>query len=248
MYDGLARVEANWGSVAEYNRVMAEEMEYNPLTGRYEWAKPQEPTEDELYKEERDFYIHNAKIHALNGTPSGFAVELKNMWDGKKPQDPTWDMGIQKYNQLFRDGRKWSHDKRLDVIAKLCEYYGVEYTDDGRDFYRKSEEYIGEFAIEVEYVEFGNILGKYICSLDYDTFKKLFRDLWYCECNPTMKYYNSIDYSKILSNSSLGSLIMYDLKWLGVETEESINAKLEEYGFDEDAVIAEFNKYWSERG
>lgn len=46
---------------------------------------------------------------------------------------------------------------------------------------------------------------------------------------------------------SLGGLIMHDLKSLGVETEESINATLKEYGFNEAAVVAEFDKYWSER-
>ena len=244
MYDELARVEANWGSVAEYNRVMSEEMEYNPLTGRYEWAKPQEPTEEEEYREERDYYIHNAKKSALNGKPSEFAVELNNSWDRKEPQRPDVDLSSREYNKWFYDVRDWAHDKRLDIFSKLCKYYGVECTDNGKDFYRKTEEYVGKFAIEVEYVEHGNILGKYIVCLDYEMFKNLFRDLWFCGCNPTMRYCSSIEHSKILSNSSLGGLIMYDLKWLGVETEESINATLKEYGFNEDAVVAEFDKRW----
>ena len=247
MYDELARVEANFGSVAEYNRVMSEEMEYNPLTGRYEWIKPQEPTEEEEYREERDLYIYNAKKSALSGKPSEFAVELNNSWDGKKPQRPDVDLSSREYNKWFYDVKDWAHDKKLDIVSKLCEFHGAECSGDGKDFYSDTKECVGTFAIKVEYVEFGRILGKFICGLNYETFKKLFRDLWNCECHPTMRYCSSVGHAKILCNTSLGELMIYDLKWLGVETEESINATLEEYGFDEAAVVAEFDKYWSER-
>ena len=246
MYDELARVEANWGSVAEYNRVMSEEMEYNPLTGRYEWIKPQEPTEEEEYKEERDYYIYNAKKSALNGTPSEFAVELNNSWDRKEPHEP--DIKSAEYNKWFYDVRDWAHDKTLDIVSKLCEYYGVECSDDSEHFYSKTEADVGKFAIEVEYIEFGRILGKFMCGLNYETFKNLFRDLCECGCNPTMRYCSSVNYAKILCNMTLGGLIMHDLKWLGVETEESINATLEECGFNEAAVVAEFDKRWGRDG
>ena len=248
MYDELDRIEANWGCLAEYNRVMAEEMEYDPMIGRYEWAaEPQEPTGEEEYKRERDYHIYKSKINSLNGKPSEFAVELENSWDRKKPQRPTGDLSIWEYNQWVNDGYEWAHDKVLDITRKLCEHYGVICSADIKDFYRDTEEYVGKFAIEVEYVEFGRILGKYMCGLDYETFKNLFRDLRNCGCNPTMRYCSSINHSKILCNISLGELIMHDLKWLGVETEESINATLEERGFNEAAVVAEFDKYWSER-
>lgn len=246
MYDELDKIEANWGCLAEYNRVMAEEMEYDPMTGRYEWAaEPQEPTEEEQYREERDYYIYKAKKNALNGKPSELAVELNNSWDEKKPHEP--DRKSAEYNKWFYDVRDWAHDKTLDIVSKLCEYYGVECSDDSWNFYSKTEADVGEFAIEVEYSEFSSIHGKYMCGLDYETFKNLFRDLRNCGCDPTMRYCSSVCYAKILCNISLGELIMHDLKSLGVETEESINATLEECGFNEAAVVAEFDKYWSER-
>jgi len=224
--DDLSRIERNYGSVAEYNRVRYEED-----------ADTYEPSRDEQIKASNDHAVYVAKIKCLDGVPSDFAKSLKSEWDAKAPKDEDFP----DRNSAIYAGYDWSKNRTLDVVNKICEHYGVESDDTWESYYRPG---VGKFGISVEYNDHGKIEHKHIGGLDYDTFKDVFRDLYACGQRPSMSYEKQPEKPMLLSNCSLGNLRIYDLKMAGVETEESIAKSLEEAGFDEKAVIKENMKIW----
>ena len=226
--DDLSRIEATYGSVAEYNRVMYEE---NFMDQDYE------PSEEEMIDSDIQMAIYNAKIEYLNGVPSEFVKDLKKEWDEKSPKEENFETN----SQYINAGYDYSRDKKLDIIDKVSRFYNVEYSEDATRFYSPG---LKKFGISVEYIDIGHIKHKFIGGLDYDTFKNVFRDFHYSGLHPTMSLGLKPDKPMILSNCSLGNLRIYDLKLVGFESNESINAELKKLGFDEEKVKKEnMDKY-----
>lgn len=207
MWDDLARIEANYGCVQEYYRCMEEKRE------RYE------PTEEEILEHEKEMYLYHRKIEILNGKHSELAVKLNKEWAEKEPD-----------RNDYYAGRDWSLARKLDIIEKICKYYGVEADEKWETFYRSEN-----FSISVEYIDHCYIKYKHIGNLSYDMFQNIFRDLDYCRLYPTMKYGKMIR-----SNMSLGNLKITGLKWDGVETEESLQTELLANGYNEEEEIKKF--------
>lgn len=209
MYDELSRIESIYGSVAEYNRVMYEEE-----------REAYEPSEEEIERRLKEQELYAKKKKILNGEPSDFAKKLFDEWKKLEPMDEAFP----NYNERVRAGWEYSRKKTLDCMEKIGEYYKIPFSADN-NFFRIEP---NTFAICIDYVDkFGSILRKSVVGLDYDTFKKMFRDLDYLRLRPTMSYQPSDGKeSIILTNIDLGTLRIYDLKLLGVETEESIEADL----------------------
>lgn len=182
MYDDLARIEANYGCVAEYNRCMAErEYEYH------------EPTEEEMAETERRLAEYEAKIKRLNGEPSEFIKALVAEWAESEPEYKDWN------TDGFYKIRDWSKARTLDIVVRVAEHYGVDVDEEWETFYGVPDEM---FAISVEYNEYGLIKTKNIGNLDLETFKNVFRDLHYAKLYPTMSYKG-----RFISNCSLGTLL-----------------------------------------
>ncbi len=220
MYDDLNRIEAAYGSVAEYNRSREEDL-----------IDYRDPTDEEIAKAERDMDIYYEKIHLLNGEPSEFIKEFCEEWKQKEPKasdfDDRFGMG---YIYAIRD---FSRERTFALMKELRKEYGCEYSingTDGKNFYRIPNE---TFAISVEYSDdkSGQIKAIAITDLDYETFKNIFRDLYYARCYPVMNFCDKNGKNVIVSNCSLGNIRMTDLKYCGLETEESLNKELEELGF-----------------
>lgn len=180
-----------------------------------------EPTEEEILEHEKEMYLYHRKIEILNGKPSELAVKLNKEWAEKEPDESD-----------YYAGRDWSLARKLDIIEKTCKHYGVEADEKWETFYRSEN-----FSIAVEYIDFGYIKSKHIGNLSYEMFQNIFRDLDYCRLYPTMKYGKMIR-----SNMSLGNLKIADLKWDGVETEESLQTELLANGYNEEEEIKKFMK------
>lgn len=180
-YDELARIERVYGSVAEYNRCQMEEQE------QYE------PTEEEIEESEREMEAYYAEIERLNGTPSNFIRKLVAEWDAKEPA-----------NDDYYAVMKWGKERKLDIVAKVAEHYGVTVDEEWATFYRVPE---NRFAIAVEYKDFCYIKSKHIGNLTLEQFKDIFRDLYYAKLYPTMSHNG-----RYVSNCSLGNILRNDLR------------------------------------
>ncbi len=217
--DDLARIERIYGCVQEYYRCMEEE-------GEEEYK----PTKEEKLESEKEMYLYDRKIEILNGKPSDFAVALNNEWEAKKPKDESDDW--KSYNRYCYAIREWGNDKTLDVTKRVCDYYKVEVDEEGRweTFYGSDN-----FAIEVEYEDYGCIKSKNIGNISYEIFQKVFRDLYCCGLRPVIKCGKMIR-----RNMSLGELKISDFAWDGIETEESLQTELLANGYNEEEEIKKF--------
>ena len=182
MYDDLARIEASYGCVAEYNRVKWEEE-----------AECYEPTEEEIAESERQMAEYYAEIKRLNGEPSEFIKALVKEWDSSKPQYDEWN------SAAYYKTRDWSKVRTLDIVKKVCEYYGVEVDEEYATFYRVPE---NKYAVSIEYTDGCYIKHKHIGNLSLEQFKDVFRDLHYAKLRPTMAHKRNY-----VSNVSLGHLL-----------------------------------------
>ena len=178
-----------------------------------------EPTEEEILEHEKEMYLYHRKIEILNGKPSELAVKLNKEWAEKEPD-----------RNDYYAGEDWSLARRLDIVEKICKHYGVEADEEYETFYRSEN-----FSISVEYIDYCNIKYKHIGNLSYEMFQNIFRDLDYCRLYPSMKYGKMIR-----SNMSLGNLKITDLKWNGIETEESLQTELLANGYNEEEEIKRF--------
>jgi len=226
-YDDLSRIESVYGSVAEYYRAMFEEQPDEIYEESYD--------EDYSYKEEQleneiSMAIYNKKIELLNGEPSSFAVSIKDRWD-KVYDEKFGSFGDE--NEKYWAIRDFSKEKTLDMFNKICSHYSVIPAGEGESYYRPG---MNKFGISVAYSDRGEINHKEITCLDYELFQDVFRDMHFAGLSPTMSYEYTAGHPMLLSNCSLGSLRIYDLKLAGLETEESINRELTEKGFDEQAI------------
>lgn len=217
MYDELARIESIYGSVAEYNRCMEEEMqeEYTPTLEEYE-------------EQHIDLEVYHKKIEYLSGAPSDFVVKLKADWDERAPKEDQYPKGS---NQFIYDSHDFYTEMVKDIMHKLCEHYNVTPDDKGDTFYNPE---VGKLAISVDYSDSVYIKHLNVGNLDYETFKDIFRDMYYAHLYPSMSLGLENRNHLILSNCSLGNLRIYDFKMAGLETEESLNKDLMESGFDEE--------------
>ena len=221
--DELARIEAAYGCVAEYNRVRLEEE-----------AEEYTPSEKEMLEQEVKDRVYGEKVRLLTGTPSDFAVKLDEEWKAKEPKRSDYA----DRNSCVYAGYGFCHDRTLAIMDAISSYYGEELTDKN-EFYKTAP---GTFAISVEYTEYGMIKNKDITNLTYDKFKEIYRDINYLFSYPSINYCNENGKNLILSGASLGSLRISDLKWAGVETEESLAKELGTLGFDEALLTEELTK------
>ena len=200
-------------------------------------------TPEEEYKAGLDAKIYREKCKYLDGEPSEVAKVLKTYWDSKEPNRKDY----KEYNEYCHACYDYWKDKRPNVIVQLCAEHGLTTDNSWDSFYGVKPD---TFGIDVEYTLCGEIKHLHFLKneehLDYETFKNVFRDLYYLDMYPTMCYQPK-DESKnklILSNCSLGGLRIYDLKLAGVETEESIEQALN--GFDEQKIKKEFDREWGD--
>lgn len=215
----LEAVERNYGSVAEYNRVMAEEYEYDEF-GNLVPREYEEPTEEELEAEAKEHRLYERKLKVLSGTPSEFAVALKKELDAFAPEKGEYPSNS---NDYYYACREYSSKATLRIVDEINAHYGIEL---GRDVnpYRLPE---GEFAISIDYHDFGRIYHYSVRGLSYEQFKAIFRDLHYLGKSPTMFLGRKGETNTlILSNSSLGSLRHADLVHYGFETYADMDAEV----------------------
>lgn len=225
MYDELARIEANYGCVAEYNRVMEEEYEYDEY-GRLVPREYEEPSDEELERQARDSRIYERKLQVLSGVPSEFAVNLKKELNKLAPVREDSNQ-----NDYYYAQREYASTSTLRIIDEVEKYYGLKLSKETSP-YRLPE---GELAISIENVEFCQIFHYSVRGLSYEQFKALFTDLDYLRTYPTMFYGRKGDGNTlILSNSSLGALRYHDLVYYGFETRE---------GMDEEAFAVNKAEY-----
>ena len=213
----LESIERNYGSVAEYNRVMTEEMEYDPELGRYVPIQRHEPSEEELEKEAREQRIYNRKIEALSGTPSEWAISLKKELKEIEPHREDYDPQT---NDYYYACRGFSSHRTYAVLKGIKKAYGIILSKDVSP-YRLNE---GEFGVLIEDRNECPVVFYAARGLDYEQFKAVFRDLRYLDKNPTMFFGRKGEHKTlILSNSSLGSLRYHDLYYYGLDTKEAMN-------------------------
>lgn len=216
-YDSLTAIERNYGSVAEYNRIMSEEMEYDPETGTYIPRKYEEPTEEELEREAKEQRINNRKIEALSGTPSAWAISLKKELDELAPKEEDYASNKNDYYYAYRG---YSSHRTYEIVKGIKEEYGIDLSKDVSP-YRLDK---GEFGIEIEDRNQCPVVHYAARNLSYEQFKAIFRDLRFLDKSPTMFFGREGEYrTLILSNSSLGSLRYYDLWHYGLETIEAMD-------------------------
>jgi hypothetical protein len=218
MYDELAYTERIYGSVAEYNRVMREEMEYDPELGTYVPRKEEEPSEEELAASAKESRLYNRKLKALDGIPSEFAIRLKKEFEEMAPKKEEYA----DQNAYYYACRDFSSNRTLTVVREFEHEYGAVLSRDISP-YNLPE---GEFAISIEHHDHGSIYHYSVRNLSYEDFKTLFRDLEYLGESPTMFYGRKGERNTlILSNSSLGDLRYNDLSWQGLEDRKAMDAE-----------------------
>jgi len=225
MYDDLDRIESVYGSVAEYYRVQYEERYMDHDMDDHEDI-------ERMIENEISMKIYNEQIRVLDGEPSDIAEALRHKWD-EKFIEISEESGFD-YTKLNYAIRDFSHDKVLDIFDRICEHYEIISDEKWDSFYRPG---VGMFGISVPYSDGCQIFHKNIGCLDYDLFQQVFRDLEYTGLCPSMSYEQTEGKPIILSNCSLGSIRIYDLRLAGLETETSINRELTEKGFNEQEVI-----------
>ena len=214
----LEAVERNYGSVAEYNRVMAEEYEYDEF-GNLVPRKYEEPTEEELAEEAKKHRIYERKLKVLSGTPSDFAVRLKKEIDELSPKKEDYPSNSNKYYYACREYSRAAGQK---IIEEVNAHYSIELSKDVSPYRLPA----GKFAISIEHEEYGRIYHYSVRTDSYETFKDIFRDLEYLDERPTMFFGREKSDTLILSNSSLGNLRYCDFVNYGLETYEEMDAEV----------------------
>ena len=203
--DDLARIEAAYGCVAEYNRIKAEE-DMVPMS------------EEELKEALKEQEQYHKTLQALDGVPSTFVMILRSEWDKKKPEESReWNM-----TELYK-WQDYGREKTIDIASRLCEHYGVKKPEDG-SFYSSPK---GSFSIGLEYIRYAQVFTLAITDLDYGNFKKIYCDLRAAGLNPSMRYMDEEGKFPTLSNCSLGELRYNDLRRYGIETDASIQAAIQ---------------------
>lgn len=212
----LESIERNYGSVAEYNRVMEEEYEYDE-EGNLVPRQYEEPSEEELMQQAKEQRIYNRKLEVLSGKPSDFAVALKKEFDDNAPKKEDYSS-----NDYYYACRKYSSYRTKTVVKKIKEVYGIDLSSDVSP-YRLPK---GEFAVCIEDRIECPVKHYAARELTYEQFKAVFRDLRYLGENPTMFFGREGEgKTLILSNSSLGSLRYCDFLHYGLETREAMDAE-----------------------
>jgi hypothetical protein len=211
--DELSRIEANYGCVAEYNRVMNEERTY-----RYA------PSAKELFEREKGFYLYDIKKKMLNGSASELAKSMRSQYERNKLD----------FAKNYYAAQEQYKEYTLTSIETICALNGLAAQDEG--FYRPEK---GTLAIEVEYIEFSEIKTRVMTNLGYDIFKSLFCDLKECGFSPSVSFWFGANL-QTRSHCTLGELRLSDFVYAGFESEEKLNNALAKAGYDEEALIAEF--------
>lgn len=215
----LEQIESNFGSVPEYNRVMAEEMEFDPYLGCYVERKYEEPSEEELKAQAKEDRIHNRKIEVLGGKPTDFAISLKKELDKTRPNRTDF---VENTNDYYCACRKYSSKTTLYIIEQISGQYNVEFSTEVNPYNLPKD----EWAIEIEHQDCGYVKHYAIRGLTYHEFKIIFTDLRYLGKNPVMFYGREGEHNTlILSNSSLGSIRYYYMPHYGLESRDDMDAE-----------------------
>ncbi len=213
----LEAIERNYGSVAEYQRVMYEEMEFDCEQGCYVPRKQYEPSEEELAREAKEQRLQNRKVEALCGTPSNWAINLKKELDRLAPAKEDYDSQT---NDYYFACRQFSSKRTHLVVDGIKKEYGIILSKEVSP-YNLPE---GEFGVQIEDRNDSPVAHYSARGLTYEQFKTVFRDLRYLDKNPTMFFGRKGEHNTlILSNSSLGSLRYYDLWHYDLETVKAMD-------------------------
>lgn len=194
----LERIEAAYGSVAEYNRVMSEEYEYDDY-GNLVPREEYEPTEEELQKMHEEHVDFQNMLKYLNGDIDEDSQKLYTEIYSHEPKREDFD----DYNEYVRAGYKFGDDKYYKVVEFVEAKYGVKF-DVHNNVYRMG---IDKFGIEISWSDCGRVYHPALVNMDYDLFSRIFRDLHYFRMSPTF-FYQRLDGKGDLyaSNVSLGDI------------------------------------------
>ena len=194
----LERIEAAYGSVAEYNRVMAEEYEYDEY-GNLVPREEYEPTEEELQKMHEEHVDFQNMLKYLNGEIDEDSQKLYAEIYSHEPKREDFD-DYNKYVYASYDFGDYKHDKVVEFVEAK---YGVKFDVNNNVF--KMD--IDKFGIEISKSDYGRVYHPALVNMDYDLFSRIFRDLHYFRMSPTF-FYQRLDGKGDLyaSNVSLGEI------------------------------------------
>lgn len=168
--------------------------------------------------------VYKEKCRLLSGTASKYSVHITKEWEKSAPHYDEWNMAA------HYAVSKHEKERIIDTVERVAVYYGVPGHINGLFYQTKPN----LFSISVEYHDGSHIKTIAICNIDYAEFKKIFCDLYEAGCYPTVCYADEEGNRNYRSNSSLGSLRMYEFKHMGLETDDSLARELAELGFDEE--------------
>ena len=194
----LERIEAAYGSVAEYNRVMAEEYEYDEY-GNLVPREEYEPTEEELQKMHEEHVDFQNMLKYLSGEIDEDSQKLYAEIYSHEPKREDFN----DYNDYVRAGYKFGDDKYDKVVEIVESKYGVKFDVNNKVF--KMD--IDKFGIEINHYDCGRVYHPAVINMNYDLFSRIFRDLHYFRMSPTF-FYQRLDGKGDLyaSNVSLGDI------------------------------------------
>lgn len=197
----LNRIERVYGSVAEYQRCMDEQEE-------------RELTDEELEELEAERQAINDEITALSGTPSQVVLELLDWKASLEPKKESYT----EYNDYVLAEHTFGRQFTARIIDRIEEVYGVKFSTEN-NVYKDIEK--DKFGITIEQHLHSQIYHPAIININYDLFKRIYRDLCYLQRWPNWFYMsdNGLKYGK---RSNLGEVRLFDMKSLGLETDKSL--------------------------
>lgn len=173
----LDRIEATYGSVAEYNRVMEEEYEYDDF-GNMVPRKHWEPSEEEIERQQRELEEYNNLLDWLCGETD---KDTEEFYQSLKEQEPKReDFGENGYNNYCNASYAYHEVKRDKVMEFIKNKYGLTFNEKVSQFHPEP----GTFIISIDVTRSCHILHYSIRDLDYDTFARIFNDLYSLRVSP----------------------------------------------------------------
>jgi len=169
MYDELASIERNYGSVAEYNRVREEERQEREWNALPESAKQ---SIEEQARARRDRF--KKEVEALSIEPSDLVKSIKAEYDAESEELlRKKKSGELSYNEYVNAGYKHSDELIATAIPKIEELYGIKF-EKGSQFGKSDP---GKFSVSFEKSEFSQIFNYTASNLDKEQFMHIYTDM-----------------------------------------------------------------------
>ena len=121
----LDRIERVYGSVAEYNRVMSEEYEYDEF-GNLVPREYTEPSEEEIQENQKILDDYRKFIDFLSGDASACAKKVSLDMSKTEPVKSTYA----NYNDYVYACHDWGYKRRIDIMQAMSTEYDVYFEED----------------------------------------------------------------------------------------------------------------------